>query len=190
MILVMMNKISLSSFTRYWHLFPWIGYAFLLTVAVGSLRAFNLNQPLTWLLDVVLFVFGAWCSTILFVFEPKMNLAIEHIGAWLAHDETHHPQTQPLPPQTQSWLRSNTVLMLLPLLAFYLLTSSQSEVGFGFLFGISLIYGVDVWKFTRNAFPDFLQIYFFQRPSASYLQALTLGYAAYFGFFCFALILL
>lgn len=187
-----MNKFT-AFWQRYWQLFPWIGYALIFLVVVGALRAFNLANPLAWLIDTFLFILGGWCSTILFVFEPRMNTLIENIGAWLAHEGSQPPQPTQAQPQiapTQSWLRSNTILLLLPILAFYLLTSSQSAVGFGFLLGLSLIYGVDIWKFTRNTYPDFLQIYFFQRPSSGYLQALILGYAVYFGLFCLALIIL
>jgi len=186
--MILMNKIQ-SFLKSYWQIFPWLGYGFLLTVVIGGLHSLNLSQPLIWLLDTLLFVAGYWLSTLLFSFETKINALVDTVGAWLAHEEPLQPE-QPLPIQTQSWLRSNTILLMLPLLTIYLLTSSQSALGFGFLFGISLIYGIDIWKFTRNLFPSFLQIYFFQKPSTSYLQALIFGYAAYFSIFSLALILL
>lgn len=178
-----------ASLAHYWQLFPWIGFGLLFLVALGAARAFSLSDPHDWFIQTVLFVLGGWLSTLIFVFEPQVNTGIEQIGSWLAHEDTSNQPATPSP-STHSWLRSSTILFILPILAVYLLTSSQSAIGFGFLCGISLVYLIDIWKFTQGKFPAFLQTYFYQNPTPSTVRSLILAYGVYFGLYCLALILL
>jgi len=191
MILVMKNKLS-TTLAQYWQTFPWAGYLVLFLTVMGALRYFNLNDLLDWSLQTVLLLIGGLLSTIVFTFEHQLNHLIDKAGAWLAHEELN-PQdetvAEPLSRQ-HSWLRSNVVLITLPVLAFYLLTSSHLAIGFGFLLGLSSIYLMDIWKFTQGKMPQFLQVYFYRQPTPSYVRTLIMGYSLYYIAFCFALILL
>lgn len=188
-------KINFSTaLAQYWQIFPWAGYFVLFLVLMGVLRYFNLNDPLDWTLQTTFMLGGGIMATVLFLFEIKINQLIDNIGGWLAHEDLNHPASEQIqtqqPPTHHSWLRSNVILLTLPILSFYLITSSNSAFGFGFLLGISTIYLIDIWKFSQGKMRNFLSVYFYQQPSPTYVRTLILGYALYYAAFCFTLILL
>jgi len=180
---------------------------------------FNLAEwSWQWLLDVLLFVVGAVLSHLIFLAEPEVNRAVDQAGHWMAREDSNlteeanlnnespvpaglagisttnqgisqapHP-TQPL--VGHSWLRNSTFLLILPLLAVYLLTSSHLAIGFGFLYGLSLIYLLDIWSFARNQNSNFLRQYFWTPPPAGYIQTLIMGYGLYFAILTVLLIIL
>jgi len=84
----------------------------------------------------------------------------------------------------ESPLRTGVLLILLPILGLFVLTSSRSPIGFGFLWGISAWYASEVWQML-NGHTNLLQAYF---PNKQYRQELPLIYI-FWGYCVYAALL-
>jgi hypothetical protein len=193
---VTMNNFR-STWNQFIRLFPWLLPSFLATVAVATIRYFQLNDLATMALSIVFFSLGFLLAHVLFWFEPQFNQVVDKLGSLLAHEEVPAPIEEPssVPPtpvqQRQVLgLRHFRVLWILPIIAIYLLSSSRSPLGFGFLLGISLIYAFDIIRYVQGKFPEYTQIYFTEPPSAGHLRNLLNAYLIYCVLLILALLIL
>lgn len=185
--MITMNKLGQLRQT-FFRLYPQFGMTIILIVGLAIARYFRFDfTSWGWLLQISLFVLGALFSHTLFLFETNLNQHIDRVGWLLAHEEDTAPIAPA--PSAHSWLRSQVVLMVLPILAVYLLSSSRSALGFGFLFGLSWVYALDIWSFAQGKNPAFVTQYFPQPPTASTTRTLILGYGLYMVILVGALIL-
>lgn len=97
-------------------------------------------------------------------------------------NKSHIDQT---PSNTQvkqkNWFRQITILVILPIVALYLLTSSRSALGHGFLFGLSSVYFRDIWLFSRNRWPGFTDVYLGTNQTwKPYFKTILGAYSVYF----------
>lgn len=203
-----MNNLN-SYLKRFPGLFPKFKFSLLIILVVALARYFNFsltNWTWQWIFEVIMFSLGAGLSHLIFLAEPEINRSINRVGYWMAReepsvanepahidDQLYQPAQASQPARTpadHSWLRNSTFLLILPILAIYLLTSSSLAIGFGFLYGLSLIYLMDIWDFSRNQNNNFIKQYFWTPPSAQYIQTLIMGYGAYFAILTVLLIFL
>jgi len=119
--------------------------------------------------------------------QPSQSYQADQVSQSNQSNQTNQPTRTSA---GHSWLRNSTFLLILPILAIYLLTSSSLAIGFGFLYGLSLIYLMDIWDFSRNQNNNFIKQYFWTPPSAQYIQTLIMGYGAYFAILTVLLIFL
>lgn len=162
---------------------PWIGYCLLGGVLLSIWRFLDMNNPLSWAVNSALFTLGALLGHLLFVFEASLSSKIDQVSSRLADDD----QTDTNNASEQSLLRQIIILLILPILAFYLISSSGSPLGLGFLFGISCVYLRDVVSLLSGQQQKFIDEYFKRPPSDQQLQLTSLFYLAYFIFLLFAL---
>lgn len=81
----------------------------------------------------------------------------------------------------KNWFRQITILVILPIVALYLLTSSRSALGHGFLFGLSSVYFRDIWLFSRNRWPGFTDVYLGTNQTwKPYFKTILGAYSVYF----------
>jgi len=203
-----MNNLN-SYLKRFPGLFPKFKFSLLIILVVALARYFNFSLTdwtWQWIFEVIMFSLGAGLSHLIFLAEPEINRSINRVGYWMAReepsianepahidDQLYQPAQASQPARTSaghSWLRNSTFLLILPILAIYLLTSSSLAIGFGFLYGLSLIYLMDIWDFSRNQNNNFIKQYFWTPPSAQYIQTLIMGYGAYFAILTVLLIFL
>lgn len=159
---------------------PGIGLYLLAGLIISAWRFLSFSQPLSWLLQTILFLAGALIGHLFFIFEKPINNWIDWVGNKLADEEESARNYNLTATTSHSWLRQVLILLVLPVLAFYLVSSSPTPLGLGFLFGISSVYMADIVRFLQGSNPTFIKQYFKREPSPQQLQATTWLYVVYF----------
>lgn len=112
---------------------------FLVAFIVGVARYLSLNNILPSLLSTALFFGGVVLAHLLFVYEPWVMQKL----ALLIRDTT-------LAQNNISFLRHGLVVLALPILAIFALSSTRVPIGLGFVWGIMAVYTYDLFLFVRT----------------------------------------
>lgn len=142
-----------------------------LVLGVGR---YILPWPTDWLafaLNLLLFTLGVLIAPFIFLTETTWKTYLEkqfqlHFG------------------NQESPLRNGILFVLLPVLGIFVLTSSRSPIGLGFLWGISAWYAGEVWQMMQSN-TELLQAYF---PSSKQRAELPLQYI-FWGYCVYAVVL-
>lgn len=118
-------------------------------IIVGCIRYFSLEHPIVFALSVLGLIAGVLLAHLLFAEETRIRSAL----AQALHD----------PELTQmhgSLLRNGMILILLPILSFFALSSTRQPVGLGFIWGVMAIYSYDLFLFALHKNAEFAEEYF------------------------------
>lgn len=145
-----------------------------LGAVVGFFRVFSLEDPLSMALSGGMFLVGVFLAHLVFLFDRQLHQ--------VAHARIPVGEISPAQTSTASPLRKGLLLILLPLLAIFMITSTRAALGLGFFWGFSSIYWWDLRSFFLNLSERqrILDTYFDQFPDQSLIpQGITLAYLVY-----------
>lgn len=114
-----------------------------LSAAVGGARAFSLDNPVNMALQAILFVIGTLLAHTVFLFDQTVLQA--------AHRRIPIGESQGELPPARSPLRQGIMLLLLPVLSLFIVTSTRAALGLGFFWGLSSIFWWDLLRFFNSA---------------------------------------
>lgn len=128
-------------------------------VLVGIFRSFSLDSPLTTAIASALFVAGVFLAHFVFLIDGQVQRA--------AHRRLPIGVVTGEVAADGSPLRQGFVLLLLPVLALFLISSTRAALGLGFFWGLSSVYWWEMVDFFRGGAARVQETYFDQFPAGS-----------------------
>ncbi len=150
---------------------------FALSLAAGLLLGFwrSWGESSWWLIgwSTLLFGAGVLLAQLVFLGDEALHYATQQ----------HLPLGNPSEVMSDiSPLRRGYMLLVLPVLALFLISSTRATLGLGFFWGLSSVYWWDLWRYFTDttARAQLHQRYFNQFPATSaWVTGILLAYLAY-----------
>lgn len=179
---------------------------FVVVLALAIFHFRDLSNLLAWGIQASLFALGSMAGLLVFVFQDLFKKMADEVGQNLAENslvgrDSQAPVANPVPaptaaspqanvaiPETQSAstqiLKKHIILVVLPIAGIFVLSSTGSALGQGFVIGLSLIYLADIIAFLRAQPSDFPVVYFpHGKASHQAVQALMIWFLLFLGLF-------
>ncbi len=199
-----LSPLKLISHLHKYH--PFVRWSALLALVIAFARSFTLDKPFDSLFAIAAFFLGWVIAHLLFVHEHWILARIEKLvdrgletlppahgvdhptafeSSGQNEQETHNPSAK----VKKSAFKQSILIPLLPILAFFLLTSTRSAAGLGLIWGVMSIYAYDMIMFLLDGEIEVIDIYFgaFTDEHAT-LRAASIGYLIFLLLFAVLLI--
>lgn len=170
-----------------------VRWSILLTILLSVAMYFNLERPINMAISLAFFLSGWAIAHAIFIQE-----------AWIVSrvDKLVDRGLESLPPingvtQSQvqesgapsSVLKQGLIIVIMPILAFFLLTSTRSAIGLGLIWGVMNVYAYDMLSFLMEKKPEIVDPYFGAfTDSTQTLRSTSIAYLVFV--FLFALLLI
>ncbi len=126
---------------------------------VGEARSFSVEEPIRSALSAALFVAGVFLAHFIFLIDSQLKQA--------AHHRLPLGEASSAPIVDSSPLRQGIVILLLPVLALFLISSTRAALGLGFFWGLSSVYWWEMMDYFRGQAARIQTTYFHQFPAGS-----------------------
>lgn len=148
------------------------GMTLAIGTAVGVGHSFSLAKPLVMILSTLLFLLGVFLAHLAFLLDSQLQQT--------AHRRLTIGETSGELISGQSPLRQGIMLLLLPVLALFLISSTRAALGLGFIWGLSGVYWWELLGFFRGEAARLQATYFHQFPPGSpVVLGITCAYLIY-----------
>lgn len=169
-----------------------VRWSVLLAIAVAFLRYLYIDRPINSALSITFFILGWIIAHAIFIQESwivsRVNKVVDRGLETLPPVEglaEHTPSTT----HPHSVLKQGIIIVILPVLAFFLLTSTRSAMGLGLIWGVMSIYAYDMLSYLLERNPEIVDPYFGTfTDSNEMLRNVSLAYLVFV--FLFALLLI
>lgn len=169
-----------------------VRWSVLLAILIAFLRSFSLDRPVNSAISITFFILGWVVAHAIFIQE-----------AWIVTrvDKLVDKGLQSLPPvdgvveqaesveERHSVLKQGIIIVILPVLAFFLLTSTRSAMGLGLIWGVMSVYAYDMLSYLIEKKPEIVDPYFGTfADSEQTLRAVSIAYLVFMLLFALLLI--
>jgi hypothetical protein len=168
-----------------------VRWSVLIAVSIAFLRSFSLDRPINSAISITFFLLGWLLAHAIFIQEAwivtRVNKLVDRGLETLPPVEGVAEHTEPTE-KHRSVLKQGLIIVILPILAFFLLTSTRSAMGLGLIWGVMSVYAYDMLSFLLEKKPEIVDPYFGTfAESASTLRNASMAYLVFV--FLFALLL-
>lgn len=131
---------------------PWIVPTVLGALAIGLVRSFDLNAPMRMVIMTAIFLTGAVLGHVMFFAEDELRRVADGLLARMFGPGEGN--------SAPSLLRQGHFLVLIPLVGLWGLTSTRAPFGLGLIWGLSLQYVLDTWRYWAGESTPVARRYF------------------------------
>lgn len=140
-----------------------VRWSFLLTLVIAVVRALDLSRPINSAISISLFVLGWAGAHFIFSQEAWLVQKVDKIvdkGLDTLPPLEGVENREPVSEGPRSFLKQGLIILILPVLAVFLLTSTRSPIGLGIIWGVMCIYGYDMLSFLFEKKAEIVDPYF------------------------------
>jgi hypothetical protein len=169
-----------------------VRWSILLTILLSVAMYFTLDRPIHMAISIAFFLLGWILAHAIFIQEAWIVTRVDKLvdrGLESLPPINGLAEAEPQRDETpKSVLKQGIIIIIMPVLAFFLLTSTRSAVGLGLIWGVMSVYAYDMMSFLLEKNPEIVDPYFGALTnSPQTLRNTSIGYLVFV--FLFAMLL-